>query len=29
VVQVYRVRWKNARVVSLEFLGPKMAKGKP
>jgi len=29
VVQVYRVSWKNARVVSLEFLGPKMNKGKP
>jgi hypothetical protein len=29
VLQVYRVRWKNARMVSLEFLGPKKATGKP
>jgi hypothetical protein len=28
VLQVYRVRWKNARMVSLEFLGPKKAMGK-
>ncbi len=29
VVQVYRVSWKDGRVVSLEFLGPKKAMGKP
>ena len=29
VLQVYQVRWKNARMVSLEFLGPKKAMGKP
>jgi hypothetical protein len=28
-IQVYRVGWKNARIVSLEFLGPKKATGKP
>ncbi|NLI82854.1 MAG: hypothetical protein GX443_14355 [Deltaproteobacteria bacterium] len=29
VVQRYRVSWRNAKVVSLEFLGPKTAAGKP
>lgn len=29
VVQVYRVSWRNAKVVSLEFMGPKKALGKP
>ena len=29
VVQVYRVSWRNAKIVSLEFMGPKKALGKP
>ncbi|MFO7707336.1 MAG: hypothetical protein R6V84_04120 [Desulfobacterales bacterium] len=29
VVQVYRVSWRNAKVVSLEFLGPKHVAAKP
>lgn len=29
VVQVYRVSWHNANIVSLEFLGPKKPAGKP
>ena len=29
VIQVYRVSWRDARVVALEFLGPKAALGKP
>jgi hypothetical protein len=29
VIQVYRVSWKDARVVSLEFLGDRKAMGKP
>jgi hypothetical protein len=28
VVQVYRVSWKDCRVVSLKFLGPKRTMGK-